>query len=48
MQSLINITNTAFKYLCNLTGIEYKHPEDDAIASKQVGGTEIKRSIINC
>jgi hypothetical protein len=31
------ITNTAFTYICNLAGIDYDLPEDDAIASKHVG-----------
>jgi len=33
------ITNTAFKYLCNLAGTDYGVPDDDdAIASKHVEG----------
>jgi len=27
---------TAFKYLCNLAGTDYKLPEDDAMALKHV------------
>ena len=42
------ITNTAFKYLCNLAGTDYELPEDDAIASKHVSGSVIKSSIVNC
>ena len=31
------ITNTAFRYLCNLAGSDYELPKDDTIVLKHVG-----------
>jgi hypothetical protein len=45
--SLKSITNTTFKYLCNLAGTEYELPEDNAVALN-CRGRAIKISIINC
>jgi len=36
-KTCVKVTNTAFTYLCNLAGTDYKLPEDDPRASKHVG-----------
>jgi len=39
--SILNcITKTALTYLCNLTGTDYKLPEDDMIVSQHVGAVQ--------
>jgi hypothetical protein len=37
-EPVVSIANTAFKYLSNLAGTDYRLSEVDEIASKHVGG----------